>query len=140
MSTEKRMGRPPYQPTMPQRQKVEQCAAIGMSHVEIGSLLDIDRHTVEKYFPDELAHGALRYKAEAMELLVQSARKGNVSAQKRLYELASSTVAAGEVRALANHVIKPKLGKKEQANVDARTAGAGTEWEEYLRMDSESLN
>jgi hypothetical protein len=66
---------------------------------------------------------------EILELLWTQARKGNVSALKRLEEITAMSAAATKPRPAA----KPKpLGKKEAANLEAQTAEEGTTWAELL--------
>jgi predicted transcriptional regulator len=106
-----------------------------MSRQEIAMALGICDKTLEKHFESELQHGRARKRAEAVGLLYASARKGNVSAQKKLVEITGTAAAAAEWEA-AEGIGKPppnrKLGKKEEQAIAAQTAGQGTEWGDDL--------
>lgn len=125
MAKNAKPGRPAFKPTPAQRRMVRNAAATGMSHEEIAVALDIHRHTLEKYFGDELAGGALRRQMEFRDALARAGLKGNVSALKQLLSM-TPTLAAPPVEPQ-----KP-LGKKEQANADAHTAAAGTDWDDLI--------
>jgi predicted transcriptional regulator len=124
-----------FRPTDEQRDNVEIYVCGGMTHEEIAVVLGITKPTLEKHFQDELAHGRARKRAEIMQMLVTSGRKGNVSAQKYLHAVAGVQAAAAEWEA-AEAAGKPpparKLGKKEEQAVAAATAGQGTEWGDDL--------
>lgn len=119
------IGRPAHQPTAATRRKVTNAAAGGMAHEEIAIALGIHRHTLVKYYKHELSSGAMNRRAEVLDAMVRTALKGNVAAQKAFLAMAP---------ALAAPPVEPEkpLGKKEQANVDARTAAAGTDWADLL--------
>lgn len=100
-----------------------------MSHEEIAIALGVARNTLEKYFDGELSVGAYKRRAEVMEAMHKAALKGNVAAQKAFVAM-TPMVAAPPVEAAEP---KPeKLGKKEQADVDAKGAEQGTSWEDVL--------
>lgn len=130
-----KMGRPPFEPTPAMRRKVEQCVAGGMSHEKIGLLLGIDRHTVEKHFRSELDRGSATMQAEAISLLLTAARKGNVAAAKKLYEISAATTAEKELAPWIDGegASKQRVGKKEAALAAARAATEDT-------SDCEDLN
>lgn len=125
MAKNAKPGRPAFKPTTVQRRMVRNAAATGMSHEEIALALDIHRHTLEKYFGNELAGGALKRQMEFRDALAQAGLKGNVSALKQLLTM-TPTLAAPPVEPE-----KPK-GKKEQANADAVTAAEGTGWDDLI--------
>ena len=120
-------GRPPFQPTKAQQRRVSIAAGAGWSHEEIAIALEISRPTLEKYFAQELTVGAYQRRAEVIEAMYRTAKKGNVAAQKAY-------------AALGPHVAAPPLqkdpekpeGKKAQAQADAVTAQHGTEWADLL--------
>ncbi len=121
----KATGRPAHQPTAATRRKVTNAAAGGMAHEEIAIALGIHRHTLVKYYEHELSTGAMSRRADVLDAMVRTALKGNVAACKALLAM-SPALAAPPVE-----TEKP-LGKKEQANADARTAAAGTDWADLL--------
>jgi len=105
-------GRPPYKPTIEGRRKVEQMKFCGESDNVIARALGIDPETLRKHFADELADGHAQRKAELVGLLFDAARKGNVSAMKRLDDMGRAAGAAEAVSRRA--AAAPKLPKKEQ--------------------------
>lgn len=113
----RKRGRPPYKASAKQRRTVEEMRSCGESVASIARALDIDEDTLLKHFEQELAHGQSRRRREVIELLYRNARRGNVSAQKRLEQMTSPRPADENV---ATRLTTPaKLGKKEQANLDA---------------------
>jgi hypothetical protein len=98
-------------------------AGAGMSHEEIALGLGISRPTLEKHFERELSIGAYEKRLEVLDAMHRCAKKGNVAAQKAYVALTPAIAAPPQE--------KPK-GKKEQAQDDAKTAAAGTAWEELL--------
>lgn len=137
----RRPGRPPFRPTPVQRQQVEDAAILGASQDDIARVLGIDRNTLVKYFQPELSKAALHLRIEAMGQLRRSAKKGNVSAQKKLADWSESLIAAQEQgkdqdgNPAAPKKRGVKLGKKEQAQLEAKNAGDGNEWGEDLKFD-----
>lgn len=125
MSKNHTTGRPAFKPTSVQRRKVTNAAAGGMAHEEIAIALGICRNTLTKHFEKELSAGALGRRMEVLDAMARTALKGNVSAQKSFLAM-TPTLAAPPVEPE-----KPK-GKKEQANADAVTAAAGTDWSDLL--------
>lgn len=111
-------GRPPFRPTIEQRQTVEQMKFCGESDATIARALCIDPDTLRKHFADELADGHAQKRKEVISMLFSSARGGNVSAQKKLEEM--GRVAAAEEAVRGREKPTPKLGKKEE-----RKAAAG---------------
>jgi hypothetical protein len=120
------MARPEFKPTSAARRNVAIAAGGGMSHEEIALGLGISRNTLEKHFQGELSYGANRKRLEVLEAMFDSARKGNVAAQKAYMALTPKPAAP------PLELEQPK-GKKEQAHADAKTAQVGTEWETLLK-------
>jgi DNA-binding CsgD family transcriptional regulator len=146
MTAKKRgRGRPPFKPTKAQRERVKTCKAAGMTNDELALGLGIDRNTLEKHFAYELGQGATNRRQEAMDKLWQLGKGGNVSALKayisKLEEdkyqippapLARKTDKQAAAEASGTDEKIEKLGKKEQAQVDAVNAGQNTEWADLL--------
>jgi hypothetical protein len=103
-----------------------------MAHEEIALALGIARNTLEKHFELELSTGAHQRRMEVLVAQFRAAKKGNVAAQKAFLQNSPALAAPPppEAEAAAR---KPALGKKEQAQADAQTAGAGTEWADLLK-------
>lgn len=110
-----------------------------MLHEQIAIALGINTDTLRKYYEPELSVGATQRRMEVLESQYRAAmRKGSTSAA-RVYlanepQLAAAPVAQPVASQQATPAAPaPKLGKKEQATADAKTAGAGTEWGDLLR-------
>lgn len=129
------MARPEFEPSSFQREKVEIWAGGGMPQQAMADALGISRNTLLKHFERELAIGAAKRRADVVEAMYRSARKGSVSAQK-------AYLAAGDAapRLPANQPAAPEpepkpepVGKKEAARRAARTAHEGNVWGELVR-------
>lgn len=116
-----------------------------MLHEEIAMALGINRDTLRKHYRQELSIEAQKRRLEVLEALHRTARVKGTSAAAKAYlanvpefeapplpdgerapERPSTPVAAPAAAPAA------KLGKKEQAQADAHTAGQGTEWDDLL--------
>lgn len=121
------------------RRTVEEMIACGESQNTVARSLCIDDDTLRKHFPDEIANGWSNRRREIVELLFANARKGNISAQKRLEEMTRLAAADPGFDAALQPEPKPEpVGKKVAAEIAAKTAGAGTEWGDDL--DPNNMN
>lgn len=120
-----RGGRPPYRATIEDRRTVEQMKFVGESDNTIARALGIDPDTLRKHFADELADGHAQRRKEVINLLFESARGGNVSAQKKLEEMGRAAGAAEAVRGreTAQPAKEEKLGKKAAQKKAAEQIG-----------------
>lgn len=126
----RKRGRPPFKATATRKRKVEQYVAGCMSQADVARAIGCSLRTLHNHFEEELANGAAKRRAECIDLLYAAARKGNVSAIKRLHEMAETAAASEEIdKPLPN---PGKLGKKERAAAEAVTAGEGSEWGDDL--------
>ncbi len=117
-------------PTQAQRDDVELMVVAGMSQQAIAKALGTDKETLEKHFRLELDDGVGRKHLEVLGMLHAAAKKGNVSAQKKLLEVTDQKKAAAQ---LEKHIpVRLQPGKKEQAAQEAQTAGEGTKWQGFL--------
>lgn len=118
----KKMGRPPFVPTIEHREKVEILIAGGQSEDDIARVIGISRMTLRAHFADELATGRAKKRAEILMAQYRTALAGNASAQEKFLK-------KGDLPAFQPQAEKPKvekLGKKEQALRDANTPNLGT--------------
>lgn len=104
-----------------------------MSHEEIALAIGIARATLEKYFAAELSQGALSKRLEVMQAIHAAALKGNVAAGKA-YLSGSPPIGVPPAPDKPKPEDPPRdaLGKKAQANEDAKTAQVGTGWNDLL--------
>lgn len=114
-------GQPEHRPTIEMRQTVEEMKFCGESEDVIARALGISTPTLRKHYAVELSDGHSNRRKEVIGLLFTAARKGNVSAAKRLDEMGRIAGAASAVK--AREVKPPKLGKKEQAQEAAAQVG-----------------
>ena len=111
----------------------------GMSEDAIALALGITRPTLNKYFMAELTTGAAQKRMDALDALFTQAKKGNVAAIKAVLLLNDAAgrppqEAQGEGEGKPAPAAAPamRLGKKEQAQIAAKTAADGTEWDGLL--------
>jgi hypothetical protein len=102
----------------------------GMSHEEMAIGLGIDRNTLEKHYARELSEGAYLRRAEVVAALHSAALKGNASAAREY--LSRTPQVSVPPAPTEGEAKKSKLGKKEQAEQDAKTATRGTDWGDVL--------
>jgi len=136
------MARPSFKPTTAMRRTVSIAAAGGMAHDDIALALGIARGTLLKHFEKELSIGALQRRVEVLQAMHKAAKGGNVAAQKAFMSLEPRTTVPTTPPAEApdkGDPKKPAVGKKEQAQLDATTAGKDTEWESLLNPQPTTL-
>lgn len=132
-------GRPAFEPTEDQRVEVERYLSCGMTEREIAHVLGISEPTLRKHFKDNLDFGLSRRRAQIVNKMYEMAEANNATIVKRLDE-----VTGGEVRATVADQFgavqedgtprRARLGKKEVENLEAHTAGDGTEWGDDLAI------
>lgn len=130
-------GRKRYQPLARDRQRVAALIASGMTVADVARALELSEPTLRRHFRPDLETGAVRKRAEVVDAVFRAAIKGSVAAQKLALELidkadlgalsrnlgkgAASTPGAEPPRPAA-------IGKKEQADHDARDVMATGAW------------
>lgn len=80
-------GRPPYEPTEKDRNKVKLLLALGWSVERIGNALGVSGKTVQRYFCPELkSRWAMRDQLDArrLEIAMEQANAGNITALREL--------------------------------------------------------
>lgn len=148
-STRRPRGRPSHVPTAALRARVASAAGAGMRHEDIAVALGICRDTLAKHYEKELSVGANQRRLEALHGLFMKAKTGNAAAVKLYLSMEPEPTApplpvgaAAPTPAPVSTQVAPsdgpseravRVGKKEQQQLDAQTAGAGTDWEELLR-------
>ncbi|HUC70398.1 MAG TPA: hypothetical protein VMS01_04320 [Stellaceae bacterium] len=124
--TEKVTGRPPFKPTAKLRRAVEEMRACGEAQETIARAIGCSDETLRKHFANELATGHAVRRREVIGLLFQSARGGNVSAQRKLDDMTRPGAARPEGERA------PPLGKKEEAQEAALHPDAATDMGELM--------
>lgn len=75
-------GRPKFQPTGEQRKTVRAMVAYGVPLEQVASVIGIDRKTLSKHFPEEIANAAAEANAKVAQALYrQAVEQGNTTAQ-----------------------------------------------------------
>lgn len=124
-------GRPELKPTKAQRQEVELLVACGMVQLDICKVVGCSEPTLMKHYANELRLGRERARARILGMLNKAARKGNVSAQKKLEELSRVVAAPAQPSITGGETARG--GKKEQAQADAQqVVKPGNEWGDDL--------
>ncbi len=130
-------GRPPYEPTGNDRNKIKLLLALGWSIERMANGIGISPATLKRYFRAELKErDAMRDRLDArrFELAMEQANAGNVAALKELGKMIErSDAMLIEARLRQGHQAptpekEEKLGKKEAARAAAKNAGKGSEW------------
>ncbi|MBW9062387.1 AraC family transcriptional regulator [Rhizobium herbae] len=130
-------GRPPYEPTEKDRNKIKLLLALGWSIGRMANALGISPATVKRYFRAELKdRDAMRDKLDArrFEIAMEQANAGNVAALKELGKMIERSDVMlvdhrlRDAQEKAEEKSAEKLGKKEAARAAAKTAGEGSGW------------
>ncbi len=82
-----RKGRPPYEPSEKDRNKVKLLLALGWSVTRIGNALGVSGKTIQRYFSPELKGRCMmrdQLDARRFEIAMDQANAGNVTALKEL--------------------------------------------------------
>ncbi|WP_454629554.1 hypothetical protein [Bradyrhizobium cenepequi] len=135
-ATRGKAGRPEIQVTAEQRERVEVLIGGGMALEEIAAAMDLSPKTLTKHFKRELLVGRSKKRAEVLVAMFKAANGGNVSAQKAYLQQNLLADADDHVQnpskddsaPAPSRATKVYKGKKEVAQEEAMTAGAGTEW------------
>lgn len=118
MAGNKNSGRPAYEPTDDDREKVRVLKAGGMSNEAVAEAIGISEPTLRKHFSSELDRATAKVRAELLMARYRAAMGGNVAAQNKMIDLVT---AAGVQESRAPK--QPKLGKKEQRQAAAQQVG-----------------
>ncbi len=132
-------GRPAYEPNAKDRNKIKLLLAVGWTQDRVANALDISLATLKRYYRADLGDaGAMRDRLEASRLikaLEQVEAGGGVAALKHfdaVVDRATEKVLNAKFGDRRTDKAVPKsLGKKEQAAIDAKTAG-GSNWGDDL--------
>ncbi|WWT40025.1 hypothetical protein [Nostoc phage Nsp-JY10] len=129
-----RRGRPSYSKSKENQELVTVLRCANWSHERIARYIGCDEKTLRKHFSRELDAGADIVEAEALMVTYRRMRQGNSVATGRILEIADKTQLASPQRKAALKPEKaPKLGKKEQLDVDARQGHQDNDWGNLLQ-------
>ncbi len=130
-------GRPPYEPTERDRNKIKLLLALGWSIARMANGIGVSPATVKRYFRAELkVRDAMRDRLDArrFEIAMEQANAGNVAALKELGKMIDRSDLMSADRRLQDaqegrREERPeRVGKKEAQRTAAQTAGEGSEW------------
>lgn len=125
--SEGKPGRPAHEPTDQTRRQVEMMAAFGNTEDQICQILNLSKPTLRLHYRDELDVGFVKASnAVAMNLWRQATKDDPKAVPAAIFWLKCR--AGWSEYAPAPPAKEPELGKKERAQIEAQTAGSGTEW------------
>lgn len=136
-------GRPTHIATTKNRNKVMMLLALGWSTSRIAHALGITPPTLRKNYFRELKvrdEARDRLDGNLADMLWESAKGGNVAAMKEFRKMVERNDQMNAASSFADKPSTdakpkaPKLGKKEQAAIDAVSAGEDSEWGDDLRI------
>ncbi len=124
-------GRPPHQPSDKDRQMVEVLAGFAVPTAKIADVLGITQPTLLNHYETELRTGAAKVEATLVGNLLRLAKGSDGTALKAI------TFALNCRFGWSAYVPRPEaerpLGKKEMAEVEARTAHEESDWGRLLQ-------
>ena len=129
-------GRPRYEATDKDRNKIKLLLALGWSIQRIANGVGISPATVKRYFRAELkVRDAMRDRLDArrFEIAMEQANDGNVAALKELGKMIERSDLMGADQRLRDAQAggadkQEKVGKKEARQIAAEQAGQGGSW------------
>jgi lambda repressor-like predicted transcriptional regulator len=118
-----RWGRPSYKKTKENQQFVALLRAAGHSQKAIARAIGCSEETLRNNFSRELDHGVRMIEAEALQVLAAKMRAGNVSAAEKIIKLVREKGDPAPPPPPAHMAAPraPRLGKKEQLDLDAKS-------------------
>lgn len=121
-AAKKALGRPPYVPDDKTRAQVKTLAGMGISAMDIGKVVGISHPTVQKYYMNELEVGHIEAAAMVAQSLYKQATKGHVTACIFFLKCRAGWKEDGD-----------GMGKKELAELLAKVAHKGSDWDKLLQ-------
>jgi hypothetical protein len=135
-------GRPKYQATEKDRNKVKMLLALGWGNQRIANALDVSLATLKRYFRADLKIRDVmrdRLVARQFEIVLEQANAGNITALKELDRLLDKNDRMYAERSLQRAQDeadpKDKLGKKQRAALEAEEAAGSSTWGNDLQFD-----
>ena len=116
-------GRPKFNPTDAQRAQVKTMTAYGIQQTDVALVIGCDPKTLRLYFQTELETGGIEANAKVAQSLFKRATDGVGK------EAVTACIFWLKCRAgWRDQPVDLSVGKKDQAQAAADTAGAGTDW------------
>ena len=140
-------GRPRYEATEKDRNKIKMLLALGWGNQRIANAMDISLATLKRYFRADLKIRDVmrdRLVARQFEIALEQANAGNMAALKELDRLLDKNDRMYAERLMKRSQEEPdptaKLGKKARAAIEAEQAADGTDWQDDLAFDGGTVN
>lgn len=142
MTTKKKNGRPPFQPTENDRKRVELLAGVGNSHEIIAKIVGISKPTLELHFAHELSIGAAQANSQVAANLFRQATKDDPKAVPAAMFWLKARAGWSEYGPLPRAVAEKdeKLGKKAEADLLARHPDENTPMGALMALRRADLN
>lgn len=133
-------GRPKFEPTDRDRNKIKMLLAVGWGNGRIANAIGISLATLKRYFRAELKVRDMardQLEARRLELAFEAAASGNVGGMRQLDRMVERMEREGLDRKMRESQdgdepeetpARRKLGKKETAKEEAKTVGQDGEW------------
>ena len=136
----KTVGRPSYEPTPKEREQVKTLAGLGIQHTDIAKVIGISAPTLRKHFAQELEVGHIQANAQVAQSLFRAATaKDKPSVVAAIFWLKCQAGWREQDPPGDEPPTRPALGKKEQAQEDAKDADVGTGWDGLLPKQGTTL-
>ncbi len=130
-------GRPAHVVTDERRTRVAVLQSLNKTHAEIAEAIGISEKTLRTKYRAELKQGLAQKRAEALVLIWDKAKAGNVAALKEyLRQTERSDLGSPRVMRPA---AAPKIGKKAQALLDAASPDTSSSMGELMAKRAEGL-
>lgn len=120
-----------FRPNSEQREVALILAGAQLSRPEIARKMGLAVEVLEEHFADELVQGPVKCKADIIQAMFYAGKGGNVAAAK-VYLVFNGQGPPEDKMDAAQPAAIGLLGKKESAAIAARTAGAGTAWDDLV--------
>ncbi|MBO9099989.1 MULTISPECIES: helix-turn-helix domain-containing protein [unclassified Rhizobium] len=127
-----RRGRPSYAKSKENQELVALLRAAGWTQGRIARYIGCDEKTLRKNFSRELEQGLDIIEGMALEVTLKKLKSGNSVAISRIFDVIDKRGNPAVPVATAPEP-EERLGKKQTADRDAKTAHEGTEWGSLLQ-------
>lgn len=111
------------------RDNVSLWVMAGISEVAMAARFGISHDTLRRRFAEELRRGREQWQMHVLGLLMKAAESGNVTAMKTLLNRSDAVYSPPTAEEPAK---PPKLGKKEQAQIEAQNPDVSTSMGELM--------